>query len=550
MSEQQSAPRDLERLFARGLLTRAQFVAGLAALGVGGTGISYLLGSNAPQIDAQSVAKPKYLAIIVLDAFRADYLSLQRMPALEALAKSGVRYERAWVGQLESETPAGHATIAMGSMPRNDGIIGFEWRDPITGKERLDGWPPGVIAGQMERDLRASGASSIPSVVKAAHPKARIVTVSSEKVYAAGALGGWAADYILYHQRVGPKPNQQLVLRALTDHAPPASFLRNPAIQGRLPMKHFTDWDYLSTMTALAALRAFRPTVLMVNLPGADVYGHPYGGTASPNVTRQVIAGADRNIARIVQAYKQAGIYNQTLFVVTSDHGMVPNNRTVDGSTTKAIVRDAGGKYLFHTGGTAADIYVTDRAAAPAVATAMARNPNVAGSYHLDPASLVYELASGTTIDPALDTANRYLLSTFAGPTAPDVVAAFRENTIGTSSKTARGDHGGLNWGAQQVPLILSGPGVPNGVVSQRPARLMDVAPTVLRVMGLPPGRMDGVVLADSVQAATAQEVAMQVQLSALLTPYQDALIAQSTDNLEEDRRTGRRPPPAARAVA
>jgi hypothetical protein len=544
---QQDADRNaLERLFVKGKLSRRQFVAGLAALGVAGSGLEFLVGSgvgaDAGSADAQGDSA-RYLVLVVLDAFRADYLNLQPMPTLAALARSGITYDRAWVGHMESETPTGHATLATGSMPRNDGIIGFEWRDPATGKERLDGWPPGVMAGQMERDLRASGAPSIPLAVKKANPKALAVALSSEKVYAADALGGWAADYILHHQSTA---QNELVAAALPNHVPPAEFFQHPHLQLRMPLGHFTDWDYLSTMLALASVETFRPEVLMVNMPGGDVYGHSYGGPATPAVMRQVIGGLDRNLARIVNAYKKAGIFGQTLFVVTSDHGMVPNDRAIDGEVTKSVVRAAGGSYLFHTGGTAADIYLNNPSAAPAVAAAMARVPNVTGTYHLNPTTYQYEAVSGVPIDPALDAAYQYLLGTFAGPTAPAVVAAFRENTIGTALSSAHGDHGGLNWGAQHVPLVISGPGVPPGVVSLHPARLMDVAPTVLRLMGVPVPKMDGIVLADAVSGATAQEVAAQAQFGGVLTAYQNALIQQAADNIEHDAKTGHHPPPSA----
>jgi hypothetical protein len=373
-----------------------------------------------------------------------------------------------------------------------------------------------------------------------------VVTVSSEKVYAAGAMGGWAADYVLYHERSGPG-NTILTPTGVPGHTPPEDFFQRLKLTTTLPMKHFTDWDYLSTALALAALDQFKPDVLMVNLPGPDVYGHPYGGPASPDIFRLIVAGVDRNIARIVQAYKTAGIFDQTLFVIAGDHGMVPNDRTISGDQTKALVAQAGGKYHFHTGGTAADIYLHNYWHARAVAAEFLKIPGVAASYYQvrPKGKNEYVPAPGLSIDPKLDAAYRYLLDTIVGPTAPDVVVPFRENTIGTASTSAHGDHGGLNWGAQQVPLLFSGPGVPAGVVSQAPARLVDVAPTIVRLMGLPPGSMDGIVLADALSVATAQEVAAQETLSAGLTAYQDALIAQSLDNIAEDEKANLSPPAA-----
>lgn len=544
MTQHESEAIELERLFAHNLLSRRQFAATLAALGASAGGIANPLGGMPESALAQS-GIARYLVLIVLDAFRPDYITLAPMPALTALIRRGTTFDRAWVAQLESETPTGHATLSTGSLPRHDGIIGFEWRDSITKRERLDAWPRGVLSGAMDRDLKSSGAPSIPQAVKVADPKATVVALSSEKVYAADAMGGYAADYILYHQRTGPK-NSVLVPSAVVGHRPPDDFFHHPNLQAQLPMQHFTDWDYLSNVLALAAVDAFRPKVLMVNLPGADVYGHAYGGPAAPGVMAKVAAGLDRTIARIAAAYQKAGIYEQTLFVVTADHGMVPNDRAVDGLTTKAAVKAAGGQYLFHTGGTAADIYLRNSWRGRAVAEQMARTPGVAAAYYQvnEQGRYDYRQASGLALDPALDAAYQYLLSTFAGPSAPDVVAPFRENTIGGLYRTAHGDHGGLSWGAQHVPLVMAGPGIRQGALSHFPARLIDVAPTVLRVLGVPAAPMDGIVLADALVSPTAVEVISQASLSAALTAYQDALIEQSLSNIAEDEATGVVPRP------
>jgi hypothetical protein len=57
---------------------------------------------------------------------------------------------------------------------------------------------------------------------------------------------------------------------------------------------------------------------------------------------------------------------------------------------------------------------------------------------------------------------------------------------------------------------------------------------------------MDGTVLADALTGATAQDVAAQTATSARLTPFQDALIGQSTDNIEEDQQQKIAPPASA----
>lgn len=541
---------DIEKLFARNLLSRRQFVEALSALGLSASALELLIGVGPERANAQTAdvrlsgdAWARYFVLIVLDAFRPDYMTLAPMLSLQRLMQAGTTYDRAWVGQLESETPPGHATITSGSMPRRDQILGFEWRDPKTGNKVLDGWPREVQAGALERDMRQANVNSIPRAVKHADPHATVVALSSEKVYAADAMGAAAADYVLYHRRVP----HGLMPAALSHYAPPRDFFDHPHLRAHVPLSHFTNWDYLSTILALAAVERFRPRALLVNLPGADYYGHPYGGPATPSVMREVVLGLDRGIGRIVHAYERAGILDQTLFVVTADHGMVPNVRHIDSTRIMDAVRRAGGNTAFYFGGTAAYIYLSNPQRARAVAAEVARIPNVAAAYFsvAEGGMYHYLLAPGVRIDPALEQAFRSLTLTFAGPRAPDVVAPFRENTISNTVANAHGEHGGLNWGAQSVPLVFSGPGVRGGQVSSYPARLVDVAPTVLRLLGLSMGGMHGTVLADALLSPTAAEVAHQVGFAPTLTARQNPLIAQSIENIGEDARAGLHPPPS-----
>jgi hypothetical protein len=179
----------------------------------------------------------------------------------------------------------------------------------------------------------------------------------------------------------------------------------------------------------------------------------------------------------------------------------------------------------------------------------MAAVPNVSSAYYMlekvtaQATTYYYDKAPGLRLDPALNAAHHFLLGTFAGPRAPDVVASFRENTIGDQHPAAHGDHGGLNWGAQHVPLIFSGPGVASGTVLHFPARLIDIAPTILRVMGLSARPMDGIVLADALSNATVTDTAAQAALSPSLTAHQLSFIQQSNDNIAEDAQAKLSPP-------
>jgi hypothetical protein len=145
--------------------------------------------------------------------------------------------------------------------------------------------------------------------------------------------------------------------------------------------------------------------------------------------------------------------------------------------------------------------------------------------------------AGGMDIPPLVDNANLYLLGSFAGGNSPDVVVMCMEDSafVTKGAETWKGNHGGGSWNSQHMPLLISGPGVVRGVTSASPARLEDVAPTVLTLMGASPGRMDGSVLADALAHPTGAQTQTQAKLNAQLSPVVQALAAQSQGELSAE---------------
>lgn len=522
---------DLINAYSLGKLSRSTFVRRLLALGVSFGFIETLLGQGARDALAapQPVpSRPPYFVLVVMDAFRADYRDLAPMPNLEWLMSVGTTYDRAWVGQLESYTPTSHATLSTGAIPAHSGVIGFSWRDPKTGKEVLTGWYQDVIAGRLEKQLADHGVNSIPKALKKSDPTARVVAVSGEKYYAADAMGGPAADYIIY----GHPQGKQIITKGIPHHVPPHSFLKKSSLTRPWPLR-YNQFDEFAMTMALESLRSFDPRALMINLPGPDIYGHKVGGPASPQVMTRLVAGCDQQLGRLIRAYRDRGILDQTIFVVTADHGMVKNTYQIDDNDIKWWVRHAGGDYLFHTGGNSAFIWLRNPQLASHVAQELVNTFEHAPLAHfqkIESGKYVYHpiTRTGWTLNPAFENAQQYLLSTFAGPLAPDISLTFEENTITRLYPSAHGEHGGTTWGAQQVPLVVAGPGVRRGVHSDFPARLVDVAPTVLTLLGIEPSNMDGVPLADSFNTPNKDEQASQDKIADSLTAHQNAIIDRS----------------------
>jgi arylsulfatase A-like enzyme len=474
-------------------------------------------------------ARPRYVVLLVLDGGLPAYLKLGAFPHIAALMRRGVTYRNAWDGMLESETPTGHATLGTGSLPKRHGIISFSWVTDDNVTEQPTN-PIPIQQGQLEQLLHRSGVPSLASLLK--HDKrAIVVATSGHKDYAVDSVGGWAADYLMFYAARG----QNWTPVAIPRHVPPQSVLQAPGLTAYAPHLAPGDQDSLAVQLALSAFRRLHQTVTIVNLPEFDwPLGHLRGGQADRASAWQLTNRLDRDLVAIEQEYARARVLKQTLFVLTSDHGMVTLNHVVPHELIQNAVQAAGTSltdYEFHSAGY---LWLRDRSRADRVAANIVglRNATIRAVYYRRFGTYSYVRASplGPELPSQTDQAYQFLLNTFSGGSAPQVVIFLRENAsiLGRNQVGWRGDHGGPSWNAEHIPLVLSGPGVRQGASSSYPATLCDVAPTILSLLGVAPRGMDGVTLADALINADAASAASQDRRGAQLEPIVAALRSQS----------------------
>jgi hypothetical protein len=101
--------------------------------------------------------------------------------------------------------------------------------------------------------------------------------------------------------------------------------------------------------------------------------------------------------------------------------------------------------------------------------------------YRPGTAALARDNADNAYPDPA-----RRLLSFFADPSrSPDVVVVHTPAHYFPGEGGHRGEHGSLDVGQSRAPLLVAGAGVARGGVVEGYARVVDVAPTLLRAAGV-----------------------------------------------------------------
>src|SRR5579859_1172766 len=185
---------------------------------------------------ASAPATAKYLCLIVLDAGRPDYITrnLSAMPNMRALLPQGRWYDRAWVGDLMSITPPGHAVIGTGSLPKdNGGLVNWDWGIHATGKIS-----PTLQAKQNYQNdwafqlIKNSGTPTLAGVIHQKYPQGLVIAGSGAHFHAAGPMGGPDANWIFSYDRI----NGNWAPYSLSPgHPVPQSLLTDPSLRTPLP---------------------------------------------------------------------------------------------------------------------------------------------------------------------------------------------------------------------------------------------------------------------------------------------------------------------------
>ncbi len=279
--------------------------------------------------------------------------------------------------------------------------------------------------------------------------------------------------------------------------------------------------------------RNFNLTVIW--LAGNDFQSHAQG----PNSTTEVLNNVDVQIGRLKDFYGQA-IVDETIFVVTSDHGhtQVNSSRNID-SNQLANFLEANGYYknalglnsehdyyVGGDGGGSEEIYIqsnlilNDESSTDKTWSSQPRWGDIQLAAHafysqdyVDTVLVRYQDSNGYRVYKEYADSTPYTLSIedYFNGKGEYVDAVNRINKLDSQrsgdlillanytggyffdSKAFSGDHGNLNPDDSYVPLIISGPGIKHGTLTS--ARTVDIAPTIANLLGFSMPEADGIPL-------------------------------------------------------
>jgi hypothetical protein len=515
-----------------------------------------VVGAGAPAGAHGQAEQPERVLIVVVDQLRPDYVDAFAMPHVRALMRDGVNFPRAWVGHMASETVITHNVITSGRLPRTMGWADEAFRDSddVLGAGSDSMWITGSLTRpQFDALITHAGYRKLADYLHDARPGTKFIA-AGQKNYAV-------------HSSSGPTGDIQVTFSGrsfdCTDDGVAANTYRGPTgvnvpaylaepVCGRFYVDSAASLSYGTATTApawmypldgnryavgrdpahlggdvwtvdaaLAMMEREPWSGMLLTLGSVDKAGHMWGGinddgTYPPGSDEEqahlrfVVETADAQIGRLVDRLRELGQLDETLIVLTTDHGGQPSRRFhgVDaagrgdfnwyyGVTENGDYLDpspalapliATGNVRFSYQDSAVRTWLTDTsdAAKESAAAVMADLPDVIASYRLDGGRYRLVRADEAEMSRA---ERRYwrrnaatLVDTMAAPYAADVVGLLKDD----ASYGAAGDHGGAQRAVQEIPIVFAGAGVgPRD--KRRRLRSVDILPTVLRAMGIAP---------------------------------------------------------------
>ncbi len=436
--------------------------------------------------------KVEHIVLVVLDGMRPDLVNEHDTPTLAALAKRGVFFQNNH-SAYPSSTNVNGAVLATGALPFRNGIAGNqEYRPEINSSKPFDTADfPALEA--LDGRINASYLA-MPTVAELLHREGFNTAIAGSKPVAqlfdrARTRSNPAArkSAVIYRGRIFSADWKEKVISALGPF---------PAEKG-FPNEAVDTWTTRALTEVLWKEGVPKFSLLWLSEP--DLTGH-HSAPGSP-LARLAMKSADEMLARVQAALEAKDVLTKTDIFVVSDHGFSTIDLAVDAAERlRAAGFDAvrafpekpkAGQILVVTLGGSIEFYVAQRDE-----KVIARLVDFL--QHSDFAGVIFTHAAQ---EGAFRLEQAFVNSRYA----PDVLVACRwndqPNKYGVKGAIAsdigrvigEGTHSTLSPHDMNNMLIAAGPDFRNGWKDETPSGNIDVAPTVLWLLGLKaPQRMDG----------------------------------------------------------
>lgn len=429
--------------------------------------------------------------VIVLDGLRPDVIAAEPTPNIRRLAARGTWFREAR-SVFPSMTRVASASIATGAMPALHGIIGNAFYIPEATTSRLiDGsYPEDIDLAETATGGRYVTAETFADRLAAAGKSFAMVHAASagcmhmlepkrgQNCHWAFSLHGdgrersfpaSAADTVL--ERFGPLPEKQI--------------------------PRFEEVDYATRVLTEYALPELKADVSLIWVSEPDYVFH-YRSLRS-GITTAVLAHVDSAVGRIldwVEAQPDAEDYN---IILASDHGHITISEEADlfGKLNAAGHR---ARHMRHRSLADCDIALTgwNMGEIRVLDGDRRRVDNIVALLRDDPA--IGNIFTRGAVEGELPGTFGLGLVGLDHARQPDIVYTMRSTDApdrfglpghgpvvrGVNAPLWGSMHGGLNRSELNTTLIAAGTRFQRNAVDNRPAGIIDIAPTLLDLVGVP----------------------------------------------------------------
>ncbi len=448
----------------------------------------------APQ--ARAKGKAEHVVVVVWDGMRPDFVRPQYCPTLYSLATNGVFFRRNHCAFISS-TEVNGAALATGVHPGRSSIIAnTEFRQDLS---MLNSFATEGLEYVLRGDRLTQGNylrvatvaetlqdAGMRTVIAGSKPVALLHDRSSRKHSPAEK-----ESVTLFEGKTLPRALLESLVKVNDDKAWATNVTH--------PNREQDNWTTRSLIRGLWKKGVPKYTLLWLSEP--DKSQHENGVGASNALL--AIETSDKNLADVLKALEEKGVRDKTDILIVSDHGFSTIQRgpnVVDilkkhnFTATKKLENPEPGDVMVVPLGGSALFYVIDR-----VESVTRRLVEF-----LQTSDFAGVIFSRLPIEGTFPLEAVRYSDTNA---APDVVMSLRWSAdrnehghpgmiVSVEGTKGKGTHASLSRFDMNNTLVASGPDFKQGHVSDVPSGNIDVAPTILWLLGVKPAEpLDGRVL-------------------------------------------------------
>ena len=439
--------------------------------------------------------KARHVVVVVWDGMRPDFVSESHTPTLWKLARAGVTFRNHHAAYLSATVVNGTA-IATGCYPSSSGVFAnYVFRPEITPAKMIDAGVPDVV--RKGDELSGGKYLAKPTTAEILHRAGKRTAIAGTKYVtlmhdrrAAPENAASRKSFIFFQGGVLPNDTIDLFTKTLG----PFPGIDDP---------HADEWTTKALTDVMWKENVPEYSLLWLCEPDYQEHKSAPGSPAAI----AAIEGADKCLGDVLATLERKNVRAETDIFVVSDHGFSTIARSIDllpllngagfhaftefsetPQTGEIMVVGNGGSVLFYVIG-------HDTAVVQHLVSYLQQSDFAGVIFSREKIEGTFSLA-----DAKIDT-----------PAAPDVVMSFRwngkPNEFGApgminadwNRKPGTGTHATLSKFDMHNTLIATGPDFRRDMIDQLPSGNIDLAPTILRILGVAPSqKMDGRVLSEA----------------------------------------------------